>query len=107
MRELSPETLELVAERFKVLSVPTRLRLLQALRGGERSVSELVERTGSAQANVSRHLGILRRHGMVERRKDGVSVLYRVADPLIFELCELVCDRLEAELRERREVLGS
>lgn len=104
-REFSDEALELVAHRFKVLAEPMRLRLLNELREGERSVSELVERMGAGQANVSKHLGVLFRHGLVARRKEALNVYYRVADPAIFKLCALVCDSLEADLEARRRAL--
>jgi len=105
-RIFSDELLELVAARLKVLAEPMRLRLLNALRGGERTVSELVEETGTGQANVSKHLGLLYRNRMVDRRKEGLNVFYRISDPTIFDLCELVCDGLEAEVESRRRALG-
>jgi DNA-binding transcriptional ArsR family regulator len=94
------ELLELIASRFKVLGEPLRLRLLSALRGGEQTVTELVEETGASQANVSRHLALLHRHRMVTRRKEGLKVYYRIADSHIFELCEVVCGQLESDLEE-------
>lgn len=106
VRRLSDATIELVAERFRLLAEPTRLKILQSLREGERTVGELVERVETGQANVSKHLGLLRRHGLVSRRKEGVNVHYSIADPLVFELCELVCDRLAEEAEERRETLA-
>ena len=105
MRELTDETLEEVAGRFKVLAEPTRLRILRALQPGERTVGELVEALDTSQANVSKHLGILRRHRMVARRKEGPKRVYRVADESIFRLCDLVCGRLEEEVRERHRAL--
>ena len=74
-KALSGKTLELVAERFRVLGDPVRLRLLQALEPGEKSVAELVEATGASQANVSKHLQLIlpRRRG--ERRREGLFVL--------------------------------
>lgn len=95
-REFDDRTLELVAERFKVLCEPTRLRILNCLREGERTVSGIVEETGEGQPNVSRHLGILLRHRMVHRRREGVYVHYRIADPYLFRLCEMVCRSAEA-----------
>ena len=99
---LSEEALEMVAERFKVLSEPMRLRLLQALMDGEKTVSELVQQTGGLQANVSKHLGLLLDARMVGRRKQGLNAYYRITDESVFELCELVCgsihDRLASEL---------
>jgi len=99
---INDKTLDLVAERFRVLSDPLRLRLLNALGEGERSVAALVEDTSASQANVSKHLGILLRAGLVSRRKEGLFVYYRVADPGVFRLCDLVCgsikDRLASDL---------
>ena len=92
---LSERALELVAHRFKLLSEPTRLRLLQLLMGGEKSVNELVSATHTTQANVSKHLGILADGGLVARRKVGVSTYYRIADQSIVTLCDLVCQSLQ------------
>jgi ArsR family transcriptional regulator len=103
-RNLSEAALEKVAERFKVLSEPMRLKLLYALMDGEKSVSELVQETGGMQANVSKHLGLLLDDGVVGRRKQGTNSYYRISDESIFELCDLVCgsihDRLAAELED-------
>ena len=65
---LPPEVLEQIAERFRVLAEPNRLRILNLLLTGERTVSDLVEETGLTQANVSKHLGLLRSSQFVERR---------------------------------------
>jgi DNA-binding transcriptional ArsR family regulator len=105
-REFTTELLEQVADRFKVLAEPLRLQLMNALRDQERTVTELVELTGAGQANVSRHLALLHRHGLVNRRKEGLHVYYRIADPRIFELCELVCGSLEEDLAGRLRTLG-
>src|SRR5687768_2093006 len=91
---LPAEALDLVAARFRVLAEPMRLRLLNALHGGELSVNALVEATGAGQANVSKHLGVLAEAGMVGRRKEGLNVFYFIADPMIFQLCDLVCQRM-------------
>jgi DNA-binding transcriptional ArsR family regulator len=104
--EMTPEILALVAERFKVLAEPARLHLLNALRGGERSVGELMEATGLGQANVSKHLQLLHAHGFAARRKEGLYVFYRLADPSVFELCDIMCGRLAEESRQRAELLA-
>lgn len=104
-RDFSDAALRMIAGRFRVLAEPMRLRILNALRESERTVTEIVEATGAGQANVSKHLGLLRRHRIVERRKDGLHAYYRIADPAIFQLCELVCDALESELDTRRAAL--
>ena len=99
---LSDEALRLVAERFKVMAEPMRLKLLRALMEGEKTVSELVEETGGLQANVSKHLKMLLEAGILDRRKQGLNAYYRIADPTILELCDLMCgsvqSRLEANL---------
>ena len=105
--EMTPELLDLVAERFRVLSEPTRLQLMNVLRDGERTVSELVEATGLGQANASKHLQLLKTHGFVERRKDGLFVYYRIADPGVFKLCDLMCDHLERHSSARRELFAA
>lgn len=104
---LSEEALRLVAARFKVLSEPHRLLLLQTLGTGELSVSELVRSTGLTQTNVSRHLQTLADAGMVERRKAGVNVFYRIGDPTIFQLCELMCGSLQRSLERQEQALGA
>ena len=103
---LTPELLELVAERFKALSEPARLRLLNALREGERTVTELMEATGLGQANVSKHLQLLHYMGFVNRRKDGLFVHYSLTDEDVFTLCDLMCGRLQAQEEARRGVLA-
>jgi DNA-binding transcriptional ArsR family regulator len=106
-RDFTNEMMDLIAGRFKLLAEPTRLYILNALRDGERTVTALVEATGAGQANVSKHLNLLHRNGMVDRRKDGLHVYYSIADPGVFELCELMCSSLEAELEERRRVFSA
>ncbi|HEU4697868.1 MAG TPA: metalloregulator ArsR/SmtB family transcription factor [Gemmatimonadales bacterium] len=98
--------LALVAERFKVLAEPVRLQLLQALMAGERTVGELVEATGLSQANVSKHLQLLLAHELVARRKEGLFAYYSLADESVFQLCDLVCSRLERATRERQRRLA-
>jgi ArsR family transcriptional regulator, arsenate/arsenite/antimonite-responsive transcriptional repressor len=104
-RPLSPRQIELVADRFKALAEPSRLRILQALRTRERTVTELMAGTGFGQANLSKHLQVLHAAGFLTRRKEGVSVYYALADPDVFALCDLVCGRIERELAEQRRAL--
>ena len=103
--DFNRETLALISERFKTLAEPMRLELLHALKSGEKTVTELVAETGAGQANVSKHLGLLHRHGFVDRRKHGLNVYYRISDPKVFELCELVCASSDAEMESRRRTL--
>jgi ArsR family transcriptional regulator len=93
-RPLTEDALLLVAQRFAVLAEPMRLRLIQALLDGESNVTDLVEATGGTQANISRHLQTLIAAHILTRRKEGLQVFYRIADPTIPKLCELVCGSL-------------
>src|SRR6516165_11203941 len=100
-KPLSAGALELVAARFRMLAEPMRLRLLNELRDREQTVTALVEATGAGQANVSKHLSLLADAGMVGRRKEGLNVYYFIVDESLFELCDLVCGRLQKELAEK------
>lgn len=102
-RQLSDEALMMIARRFSVLSEPLRLRLIHALFEGEKNVNTLVELTGGTQANVSRHLQTLTQAHILSRRKEGLQVFYAIADPTIFELCELVCGSLEKQFAKQAE----
>ncbi|MGO9487549.1 MAG: ArsR/SmtB family transcription factor [Solirubrobacteraceae bacterium] len=89
---------ELIAERFRVLAEPMRIRLLDALRDAPATVGELQEATGASQQNVSKHLGLLLRSGLVSRSKEGNFSRYSIADEGVFELCEHVCGGLRRQL---------
>jgi DNA-binding transcriptional ArsR family regulator len=104
-RTMSPALMDELAERFRSLGEPARLQLLMALRGGERSVSELVAITGLGQANVSKHLQQLHNCGFVTRRKEGTFAYYTLAGDDIFMMCDVMCGRIEAEQRDRRAAL--
>jgi DNA-binding transcriptional ArsR family regulator len=95
-RRLPPALLDQLADRFKALAEPNRLAILSTLHDGELSVGELVEETGLGQANVSKHLDVLRRYGFVARRKDGLNVFYRMADKDVFRICDIMCGRVTA-----------
>ena len=94
---LSAEQLAAVARLFGVLAEPTRLALLQALRAGPLNVSELMTACDMKQANVSKHLGVLHDHHLVKRERHGTSICYEIADPMIFSLCNLVCEKMERD----------
>jgi DNA-binding transcriptional ArsR family regulator len=85
---------ELIAQRFRVLGEPVRIKLLDSLRVGPAGVSELARQLGLSQQNASKHLGVLAAAGLVERTRTGNSALYTISDPSVFALCELVCDAL-------------
>lgn len=99
---LSPASMEKVFERvaqyFDVLSEPSRLRIMYAVCSGEKSVSEVVQLCGSSQANVSRHLGVLHKAGILMRRKEGTTVFYSIADNATVEMCQTVCAKIAESL---------
>jgi DNA-binding transcriptional ArsR family regulator len=103
---LTPELLILVADRFKALGEPARLRILNSLRAGEKTVTDLVYETELGQANVSKHLHLLYAAGLVVRRKAGLFVYYAIADDRVYRLCDLMCDQLQAESRSRQRVVA-
>jgi DNA-binding transcriptional ArsR family regulator len=104
---LSSEALELVANRFKILSEPLRLRILQTLQDGEMSVTALTETVETSQPNVSKHLKLLQDAGVVKRQQQGNTVYYSIADESIFVLCETVCGSLENQLRNKAEIFSA
>lgn len=103
--ELSTEALELVAERFRILAEPLRLRILQLLRNGEKNVTELTTLLESTQPNVSKHLRVLQEGGFIGRRQVGNNVYCFVTDPTVFELCDVVCTALYARMAAQAQVL--
>ncbi|MFY9221024.1 MAG: metalloregulator ArsR/SmtB family transcription factor [Blastocatellia bacterium] len=103
---LSAEALELVAERFKALSEPIRLRILQELHDGEMSVSEITQAIGSTQPNVSKHLKLLQDAGLLLRRQQANAVYYSIGDEVIFEICEIVCNSLKERVSAKADALG-
>lgn len=104
--EMSPEVVGLVAQRFKVLSEPLRLQILQRLERGESSVSDITHAVASTQPNVSKHLRILQNGGLVARRQDGNTVYYRIADESVFELCQVVCGSLQEKFVRQRSIFA-
>jgi DNA-binding transcriptional ArsR family regulator len=101
-----PEPLvELVAQRFRLIGEPMRIRLLDRLRSAEQSVGELAEALGASQQNISKHLGSLHQAGIVGRRKEGNHVVYWIADESVFALCEIVCGGLQSQIAELAQIL--
>jgi DNA-binding transcriptional ArsR family regulator len=95
--KLDSTQLERVAALFRAFAESTRLAILQELKSGELSVSEIVDNLTTSQANVSKQLKLLYDAGVVSRRKQGTQVLYQIADSMVFELCSLVCDKLNRD----------
>ncbi|EHR72998.1 putative transcriptional regulator [Burkholderiales bacterium JOSHI_001] len=98
MEGLPEQALQQVAAYFQALSEPTRLQILNLLRQGERSVGELAQACGCTSANVSRHLTLLAQHGLVQRESRGNSAFYRIADPAVYQLCDLVCGNIARQI---------
>jgi DNA-binding transcriptional ArsR family regulator len=105
-KPLSGKALQMVADRFKALSDPMRLRLLEGLRSSEKTVSQLVEFAETTQANASKHLSVLADADMVGRRKVGNNVYYFVLDDSIFDLCQTVCRRVQSDLESKVAEFG-
>jgi DNA-binding transcriptional ArsR family regulator len=99
-RPLPEPLVELIAQRFRVLGEPMRIRLLDRLHDGEASVGELRDALGASQQNVSKHLGVLLGAGMVSRTKHGTSARYAIADESVFALCEQICGGLRRRVSE-------
>jgi DNA-binding transcriptional ArsR family regulator len=96
---MSSGQIEAVARLFAVLSEPNRLGLLHVLHDGPLTVSELVEASGMKQANVSKHLSVLRDHRLVKRERNGTSARYEIADPMVLSLCNLVCGKMQRDAK--------
>ncbi len=103
---MSAEAISHVAGRFKVLSEPLRLQILQHLQSGESSVSAITQAVNSTQPNISKHLKMLQDEDLVARRQDGNTVYYRIADESVFALCEVVCGSLKQRFSERSAMFG-
>jgi DNA-binding transcriptional ArsR family regulator len=95
---LSPAAIELIAARFRILGEPLRIRIIQTLERGEKTVSEIVESVGSTQPNVSKHLRLMQEAGIIGRRQQGNLVYCHVSDPSVLRLCDAVCASLGERL---------
>ena len=98
MENMPESALSEVAAYFQVLAEPTRLQILNILRSGERNVGDLAQLCGFTAANVSRHLALMTQQGLVERESRGTSAYYKIADPSVFALCDLVCGNIARQL---------
>lgn len=97
---------QLIAERFRVLAEPMRIRILDRLRAEPTAVGALADSLGTSQQNVSKHLGMLYGSGIVARERVGNSVLYSIADQTVFDLCEHVCGGIQRRLEELSALIG-
>ena len=104
--KMSSKMMDLVAKRFRTLGEPFRLRILQELEMGEKTVGDLVAALDGNQPNVSKHLQILYDAGLVSRRRLGTSAYYMISDPIVFKLCELVCRGAVQKSKQEFEALS-
>jgi DNA-binding transcriptional ArsR family regulator len=104
---LTDTMMELVAQRFRLLGEPMRLRILQLLEAGELPVNEIVDKLKSSQPNISKHLQALCQSGLISRRREGLNIYYAIADPMVFRLCELVCSSTTEQTRARLAELNA
>jgi DNA-binding transcriptional ArsR family regulator len=102
---LSDPLVDLIAQRFRLLGEPMRIKLLDRLRTGEATVQELTAAAGSTQQNVSKHLAALHQAGVLGRRKHGNYTYYRIVDDVVFVLCEQVCRSLGDQMASVRRIL--
>ena len=107
MQALDDSALAHVADYFRALSEPLRLRLLNSLRDGPMNVGDLTLRLGCSQANVSKHLALLAKTGLVRREARGTSVFYEIADPRTYEMCDLVCGQIAQRLMAQVQGMGA
>ena len=95
------------AELFSVLSTPIRLKILSAVCDGEQSVSQMLEQNESSQPNLSQHLNVLYKSGILAKRKEGTQVMYRVQSERAMAICRSVCTQIAIELDEPSSIIGS
>ena len=98
---------DLIAQRFRLLGEPTRIRLLDALREGPATAADLQAATGASQQNVSKHLAMLVDSGLLRRAKEGTRVYFSIADERIFDLCEQVCGSLRRQVAQLDALLAT
>jgi DNA-binding transcriptional ArsR family regulator len=104
MSKLDDKALQYIAKYFKALAEPMRLKVLNALQDGEKNVSQLTEISGGTQANISKHLSLLDQYGLVKRESRGTNVFYSIADPSVYDLCELVCGQISTRMSQEADI---
>ena len=93
------------ADLMKALAHPTRIKILEFLREGEKCVCEIIPQLGLEQSNVSQHLALMRERGILSHERDGMKVMYRVKDPAVFDILAAFDSMLFRQLDEKREML--
>ena len=105
-RPLTDRTRELMAARFRALGEPMRLKILERLFRSPASVGEILAAIGGTQANVSKHLAILRAGRLVGGRREGNRIVYRISDPALERICEIVCDAVARDADAEARAVG-
>lgn len=95
-----------MATFLRTLADPTRLKILHALRTGERRGTDLLPAVGGSQPNLSRHLAVLKAARILTFRREGTSLYWRIADTGVFRVCDVVCRSLDRALAERTRVVN-
>jgi DNA-binding transcriptional ArsR family regulator len=103
---MEERVLELKAEILKALAQPTRLKILELLRNGEKCICEIVPAINGEQSNISRHISMMQKSHLVTTRKDGVRVMVNVRDPKIFEILDRVSVILKNQMKEQEKLLA-
>lgn len=96
---------ELQAEVVKTIASPKRIEIIDALKGGEKTVSDLVDILGVPKANVSQHLAVMRHKGILKSRRKGVNVYYSISSPKVIKACTLMKEVLTEQMRERHRLV--
>lgn len=99
--KMSEESLDLIAKRFKALSEPMRLKIIQTIWHSEMSVQDIVAKVQTSQVNVSKHLAVLHECGFLKRRKEGLYTFYSIADTSVFTLCDMMCSVVKDKLNDQ------
>jgi len=97
----------LKAEVLKALAQPTRLKILECIRGGEKCICEIVPEINGEQSNISRHISVMQKGHLITTRKDGVKVMVKVRDPRIFEILDTVGLLLKSQMQEQSRLIRS
>ena len=104
---MEDRALQLKSEVLKALAQPTRLKILEFLRGGERCICEIIPGVGGEQSNISRHISLMQKNRLVATRKDGVKVMVRVTDPKIFAILDQISAILRNQMSEQTRLMRS
>jgi ArsR family transcriptional regulator len=104
---MHPKTLDLKADILKAMAQPTRLRILELLRDGEKCICEIIPAINGEQSNISRHISLMQKSHLVSTRKEGVKVMVKIRDPRIFEILEKVSLVLKTQIQEQNQLARS